>query len=273
MVGERVIGLTQGFEARVSACDFDRVSKHKWCVHDAKYAEKGYPAYARGYIDGKRVHLHRFILGAKPGEIVDHIDGDGLNCTRSNLRFTDRSGNRRNGKKPKGTKCRFKGVSKVSKISEIWRCEIKCKDIGHKHLGCFGDEIAAALAYDEAALKYYGAFARPNFDGVLTVEEMRLKINSIRDRMFSVEVIRKSDGKLRTMTCRMGVRKHGHKGIGPRCSRKAKGLCCVYDVAKDVFRMINVSGVRVLTVNKEMYTLRRWADENPRRQRRKRDKK
>lgn len=270
--GERNIALTQGFEARVSACDYDRVSQHKWHVLRYRNGERQrWNIYAGRSDDGKTIRLHRYILEIKNTDCVDHIDGDGLNCVRSNMRVVSRQQNRFNSSKPQvnglGGKCssRFKGVTRECG-SNRWSSYFVC-DKKRYYLGIYDDEIVAALAVDEKSVELAGGYARTNFAGVLTLEEMRVKINSIRDRMFSVEVVKKSDGNIRTMNCRMGVRKHGHKGIGPRYSRKEKGLCCVHDVAKDAFRTINVSGVRILTVNKQRYTLCRWSDENPRRRR------
>ena len=104
--------------------------------------------------------LHRLILNAQSGEVVDHIDGNGLNNKRSNLRLGTQSQNRANGRQWKQPKSGFRGVyTSGSK----WMSLIS--DGSHKlrHLGQFQTKEDAAKAYDKAAFERWGDFARLNF--------------------------------------------------------------------------------------------------------------
>lgn len=79
-----------GLCAIVDDEDYERASAHRWFAHRAA---RSLTVYAKS---GKGGFLHRLIVGAKTGEIVDHVDADGLNCTRSNLRKVTASENVRN---------------------------------------------------------------------------------------------------------------------------------------------------------------------------------
>lgn len=83
--------LSQGLFATVDDEDWDRVSTYKWSAHPGRRTW-----YAVRNQKGQSVLLHRFILAAGKGTEVDHTDHDGLNCTRSNLRFVTRSQNQQN---------------------------------------------------------------------------------------------------------------------------------------------------------------------------------
>lgn len=110
------------------------------------------------------VLLHREIMNAPKGMLVDHRDGKGLDNRRANLRLATRSQNNCNRRKKK-TKAlsQYVGVTfdKRNKRKKRWFARIyingKCK-----HLGCYKSELEAAKAYDEAAKKYFGEFSRLN---------------------------------------------------------------------------------------------------------------
>jgi hypothetical protein len=126
----------------------------------------GYHAYAS---TGNRpaIPMHRMLLDAPKGFFVDHINGDGLDNRRENLRLCTRSENAQNQKtqhRPKTSK--YKGVNKLKYGG--WLVRIGLHENGkrvRKSIGCFpkDKEIEAAKAYDEAAVRYFGEFARLNF--------------------------------------------------------------------------------------------------------------
>jgi hypothetical protein len=95
---------------------------------------------------------------------VDHWDGSGLNNRRYNLRDVTRIQNQMNQKKKRGGSSRFKGVSR-RKNAKKWAARIVVND-KRLWLGVFASETKAAKAYDAAAKKYFGEFARLNFPEV-----------------------------------------------------------------------------------------------------------
>ena len=109
-----------------------------------------------------QVALHRVILGAAGNALVDHANCDTSDNRLSNLRIVNRLGNAQNRTKPiSGRTSRFKGVHwKPSK--GFWTAVITAAKRSH-FLGYFDVEEDAARAYDAAALKLHGIYARINF--------------------------------------------------------------------------------------------------------------
>lgn len=115
--------------------------------------------YATAYFNGRRTHLHRLVATGNPLDLVDHIDGDTMNCRRSNLRRCTRAENSRNtAKTGSETSSRFKGVSR---FRDRWRAQI-CFEGANRSLGIFNDELDAARAYDQRASALFGQYARLN---------------------------------------------------------------------------------------------------------------
>jgi hypothetical protein len=109
----------------------------------------------------KMLSLHREIMNQPKGVLVDHKNNCSLDNRRANLRLATPSQNAQNAPKRKNTSSRFIGIS-FDKRRKKWRASISYK--GKRiWLGYFDNEIDAALAYDAAARKYYGEFARLNF--------------------------------------------------------------------------------------------------------------
>lgn len=153
------IPLSQGKFAIVDPDDYFRLSKRKW------YAVKGSSTfYAAGTIfkGGKkrRLHMHREVLKAADDMYVDHINHNGLDNRKANLRVATFAQNAWNADRRRGPSG-YKGVS-FDKKKRMWRASITCCG-KRKYLGCFRDKREAAKAYDRAAMKYHGQFAFPNF--------------------------------------------------------------------------------------------------------------
>ena len=108
-----------------------------------------------------QVRLHRDIMNAPPDLFVDHINGDGLDNRRANLRLATHTQNMHNCRKRKNTTSQYIGVH-LDKKRNRWGTSIM-NDRKKLHLGRFISEIEAARAYDRAVLKYRGDFARLNF--------------------------------------------------------------------------------------------------------------
>lgn len=144
--------------ALVSDCDFAALSGYTW-----RPVRSGRTTYARASVGGQRVYLHRLIAGAGPGQIVDHINGDGLCCWRRNLRIVSHRQNMRNSVgRPAVRASRFKGVSPgTGRMAGRWRAQIKVHGRQH-HLGYYDTEAEAANAYDRAAAAAFGEHARLN---------------------------------------------------------------------------------------------------------------
>jgi len=153
------IKLTQGKVAIVDEKNADLALLNWYCAN-------GY-AVRRGDCD-KLEWLHRVVfereLGRelRPGEEVDHIDGNTVDDRIENLRLATHAQNCANQGKPKGTySSEYKGVH-WNKQNKKWRAQIRV-DWKLIHLGYFTDEMDAASAYDEAAMEYFGEFAKLNF--------------------------------------------------------------------------------------------------------------
>jgi hypothetical protein len=156
------IPLTQGYVALVDDADFDWINQWKWhsvSNHDGSiiYAQRNTKA------NGKptKVAMHRLVILAPAGLFVDHIDHNGLNNTRANLRLCTRSQNLANGRRHRTSVSQFKGVSRHSR-GDKWQAQIR-RNGKVTGLGTFYNEIDAARAYDRAALEEFGEFAFTNF--------------------------------------------------------------------------------------------------------------
>lgn len=160
------IPLTKGQVAIVDDEDHERVSSLKWYAHKAY--SKWYAlhsVYRRG-TTCEHLTMQNFVTGEVPaGHYVDHINGDGLDNRKCNLRIANKSQNKANAKKQiwvsgKPTTSKYKGVYWNKRISK-WNASIKVNYkkifIGHYH-----DEIKAALAYNKAAIENFGEFANLN---------------------------------------------------------------------------------------------------------------
>lgn len=119
--------------------------------------------YASTRIEGGPVYLHHFISKL---DLVDHINLDGLDNRKGNLRRATKKENNANVAPRKGGSSPFKGVH-FAADREKWVAQIAV-DGKSKHLGIFEREEEAALAYDAAARQAYGEFARLNADCFLT---------------------------------------------------------------------------------------------------------
>ncbi len=152
------VPLTKAHVAIIDAADVDLVDGYSW------YAmPNGKTVYARrGELHcgkSRTVFLHRVILGILDPKIqTDHIDRNGLNNRRTNLRVATRSENMRNKGAQRNNKSGFKGVSWNA---DMRKWEAKINILGRQtRLGMFDAVEAAHAAYREAAEKFHGDFAR-----------------------------------------------------------------------------------------------------------------
>ena len=159
----RRIALSRGKYAIVDVKDYGWLSRHNW------FALKGQRTFyatrwERPEKGGRQlaVAMHRAIMGAVKGELVDHINHNGLDNRRVNLRKATRAQNSQNRRKPRvNSKSQYKGLAWQKRTGK-WSVRIQV-DWDHKCIGTFTDELEAAKAYDDAARKYHGEFASLNF--------------------------------------------------------------------------------------------------------------
>jgi len=157
------IALTQDKTSLISDEDADLVSQFKWSAVRRKgkwYTLTNLPG------GGGTTSIHRLVCGLKTGDPakVDHIDGNGLNNQRSNLRLCDNQRNRWNSASHVGGTSRYKGVSwhKFKSGAGKWRGQITVDGVKYR-LGLFDTEEAAARACDALMIELHGEFARLNF--------------------------------------------------------------------------------------------------------------
>lgn len=154
----KTIELTRGKVALVDDEDYERLNVHKWYIDYRGYVLTSAPREGGGQI---RLRMHRVVMGAKPGEEVDHISGDRSDNRRANLRIATNTQNQANQRIRSGGSSKYKGVH-WDKGERKWRATI-CRDGKRMALGRYDDERAAAIAYDKAAREHSGEFARTNF--------------------------------------------------------------------------------------------------------------
>lgn len=147
----KLVPLTRGLFAQVDDDRFEALSEHKW--HALKAANDYFVA-ARRAPGGGTILMHRVIMGALPGQQVDHKYGNSLNNQCYNLRLLaahTAHAEQQHGflRKRRGSSSNYRGVSWHKRAGK-WRAEIK-HGTHRYHLGLFTDEAAAAKAFDAKA--------------------------------------------------------------------------------------------------------------------------
>jgi hypothetical protein len=144
----RYIPLTRGEVAIVDAEDYEELSKYKWYV-----TRHGGNKYACRR--GKSILMHRVIMKPPRGKVVDHIDGNGLNNRRCNLRICTRAQNACN-RRPRGSASGFRGVEKREGGKYLAVVAHRGK---RNRAGLFSDPVEAARARDRLARQLHGEYA------------------------------------------------------------------------------------------------------------------
>jgi hypothetical protein len=153
------ICLSKGLVTIVDDSDYETLAKHKWF---ASFGGGGDPnqRHAARNVGGALVLMHRFILNPPSRMVIDHINGDGLDNRRENLRVCTQRQNCANQRIRRDNTSGYKGVY-FNKRDERWVVQIR-----HRRerifVGSFKDKNEAALAYNVAAVHYHGEFARLN---------------------------------------------------------------------------------------------------------------
>lgn len=159
----KTIPLTQGKVALVDDEDYERLNAFKWYAKKDRYTfyASRMPPNCLGVHDGKQnlILMHREVLRTSGN--VDHKNGNGLDNQKDNLRPATNRQNQHNKRKQIGASSSFKGVG-WNKRGQRWVARIMLAGVS-QFLGGFKVETEAACAYDAAARKYFGEFARLNF--------------------------------------------------------------------------------------------------------------
>jgi hypothetical protein len=157
----REIPLTRDMVALVDDEDYERVmALGKWIAApngQTFYAIRTVICRCAGYTRRCRVSVHNVVLDAL---YVDHINGDGLDNRRSNLRYASPTQNSQNRRPSSRNKSGFKGIS--PKCGR-WQAQLQLPGGRNVHIGTFDTPEEAARAYDTAARKHFGEFAWLNF--------------------------------------------------------------------------------------------------------------
>lgn len=158
------VPVADGYEAIVDTEDYDLVSQYKWHSTNTHVRYAQTRTSARGGAKRRMLTMHRLILDAPPHMDVDHINHDGLDNRKANLRLCTSSQNSANQRPRKGGTSQYKGVS-IARAdmarSRPWRATLGFQ--GKRIIiGQFATEHEAALAYDAKAREVFGEFARLN---------------------------------------------------------------------------------------------------------------
>ena len=160
----REIPLSQGKVAMVDDGDYNLVSVHTW--HTFR-AHKSW--YARS---SQTIYMHRLIMAAPEGLEVAHIDGDGLNNRRDNLRLVTRMQNLANQRINTANTSGYRGVTWHKRRMQ-WMAQTK--HLGkHIHFGYHDNLVDAAVAYDKGMRAIHGPHCHSNFPEEVSVAEGRL---------------------------------------------------------------------------------------------------
>ena len=146
----KAIVLTKGQVTYVDDEDYEMLNQKTWCVND-------------GYAVNRELgRMHRFLLGAPKGVMVDHRNGDKLDNRKENLRLCTNSQNQANRQVFRGASP-FKGVCWQKRLNGTgsWKAQLIVNG-EVVYLGVFKTDLEAAAAYNEAALKHFGEFAHLN---------------------------------------------------------------------------------------------------------------
>jgi hypothetical protein len=167
----KTITLNTGKEVMVDDEDYEELSKYHWTEMKLMHQ-----SYAKRTKCKRNAYMHREIMNPENNMQIDHIDGDGLNNTRINLRICTQSQNFGNSKKRCITPSKYKGVT-WDKRNKNWVARIR-KDKKTYNLGRFEIEREAAYAYNKAALELFGEFALVNEIGDYEATPIEDLVNS-----------------------------------------------------------------------------------------------
>lgn len=163
------IELSKGFKVIIDDEDYEELIKYNWQLREPtkdcliKYCFRTIPRedgqkYANGKTKRTMLQMHRQLLSCPLGYVIDHINGDGLDNRKTNLRVASKSQNQFNRSININNKSGCKGVSKFGKK---WRARYQAYGVD-THIGLFNTFEQAKLAYDSVIIEIHREFARLN---------------------------------------------------------------------------------------------------------------
>lgn len=156
--GARWVRLTKGLFVLVDVADYQWATQYKWHTDSTgRYAARAIPRGERSPGGGHDVYMHRELLPVPAGIEVDHVNGNGLDNRRANLREATHQNNLWNAAPRGGKRSQYKGVTWTTSGNK-WRAAVQ-----GEHIGAYAAERDAARAYDREARRRFGVFARLNF--------------------------------------------------------------------------------------------------------------
>jgi hypothetical protein len=146
------------FNVYIDDSDFDIIKEYNWVVDMRRNGRKYVVASVKiGVNKFSRIYLHRLIINAPKNKNVDHIDNNGLNNTRDNIRIASNGQNLSNRGKQSNNTSGYKGVVWYNPLNK-WKAQIGYGN-NTKHLGYFNNILEAAKAYNDAAIIIHGDFS------------------------------------------------------------------------------------------------------------------
>ncbi len=156
------IKLSQNKEAIVDDKDYEYLNQWKWSYHTSGYAYRmKHAKRVKGETrKGIAYYMHREVMKAPDGKLVDHINRNKLDNRKSNLRLCSQRQNLMNRNKPSNNTSGYKGVS-YCKRDKVWEAYINA-DNKKEHIGKYKNIKDAVVAYNNRAYELYGEYAFSN---------------------------------------------------------------------------------------------------------------
>jgi len=208
--------------------------------------------YAGVYYKGGSVMLHRVVMKAKKGQIVDHINGDTLDNRLENLRFVTSTQNHYNHIEKPSSNTGFWGVTLAG--NKYYR--VRTSPAIKAYHGYTKTALLAALFRDDYVRKVTSIKNALNFPESIHEDDLRKFLIDTRGKIFTVYFVKRSDGRLRKITGRYGVSKYTN-GKGLNYQPDDHDLFVVFDMKNKRYKMIDLKGVLCVVFNGIRYRVRR----------------